>query len=113
MAKVKAKALQSLAGEYGMAVAGDEIVLNKKHAEELQERGAIEIVGEADEAEVKEKETSFNITDNTGKPKEKAEQETDPADPTGKEKNDKAGPGAAKTTAAKTATKAAAKGGKK
>lgn len=97
MAKVTAIAKQTLHGSYGLATEGEKIVLDKKHAEQLEKQGALEIVGEAGDESTKE--TSFSITDNTGK-KEKSEQETSTANPTGEkktinptpEKNANAGP---------------------
>lgn len=107
MAKVKAIAKQTLYGSYGHAGEGQEIVLNENDAKQLEKSGAIEITGEASDDDVTEKASSFSITDNTGKPKEKAEAETDAANPTGvKEKNATAGPAANKKTApAKTSKK--------
>jgi len=85
MAKVKAIAKQTLAGSYGVATEGQEIVLDEKHARQLEKSGAIEITGEAGEDEGEQKEGSFTITDNTGG-KEKAEGDTDKANPTGAKK---------------------------
>lgn len=98
--KVTAKALQTLHGSYGLANSGDEITLDERHAKELAEKGLIEIIGEASDDAATEKEGSFNITDNTGKAKEKAEADTDKANPTG-EKNAKAGPAAPKKSTKK------------
>jgi hypothetical protein len=90
--KVTAIAKQTIHGSYGLATEGQEIVLDEKHAKQLEKRGAIEITGETDDEPTTKKEGSFSITDNTGKPKEKAEQDTDAKNPTG-EKNKNAGPG--------------------
>lgn len=91
--KVKAIANRTLMGEYGRVRQGEEITLNEKHAKELEKKGAITIIGDTEDEPTKEKEGSFTITDNTGKNKEKAEEDTDEKNPVKKEKNEKAGPG--------------------
>lgn len=105
MKRVIIKAKQTLAGVYGQISEGEETTLHEKHAKQLEDRGLVEIIGDADEDEEEEGEKggNFTITDNTGKEKEKAEQDTDKSDPTGKEKSDKAGPSATKKEAPKRA----------
>lgn len=113
MAQVKAKVLQTTAGAYGLAQVDDEIVLDEKHAKELEEKGVIKILGAATGADKEKRENSFRITDNTGTAKEKAEQDTDETDPTGqKEKSENAGPNPASKKGQETAAtkKAASKG---
>ena len=92
---VTATAKQTLHGVYGLANAGDTITLSEKHAKELEEKGLVENITDASEEEPKGKQ-GLSISDNTGKPKEKAEQDTDKENPTGKEKKEKAGPNAPK-----------------
>lgn len=83
MAQVKAKALTTIAGSYGRALAGDEIILNDKHAKQLEDQGLIEITGDApDDEDGTPKSKGVRVTDKTGNA-EKAEGDTNPKNPTG------------------------------
>jgi hypothetical protein len=88
----KVKALTTLMGGYGKAYADDILELRSKDAKALSDQGLVEIIGETDTDEKDfvganltkpKKEADVTITDNTGKPSEKAEDDTDKKNPTG------------------------------
>ena len=53
MAHVKVKALTNTAGADGMKHTGDEYTMEEIHANELEKKGVVKIVGKVSEAEVK------------------------------------------------------------
>jgi hypothetical protein len=89
--KVSATIKQTLHIEGTLYTVGQTITISELHAKELEGKDLLTITGDVSDEATSEKENSFSITDNTGKPKEKAEKETNPVDPIG-EKNTKAGP---------------------
>lgn len=93
----KVKALQSLAGDYGNAVEGDEIEMRDADAQQLEKVGAVKIVGKTSADEKAEDFRASNLTTATGQEKglrikdetikagkTGAEGDTDPKNPTGK-----------------------------
>ena len=84
MAK-KVKALQTIAGEYGKAFAGDEIVVRDRTADQLAKAGLVEVLGDAEDETVSvASKGSVRFTDETRKQDAPAG-ETDEANPTGKD----------------------------
>lgn len=69
----KVKALQTVAGDYGVKYAGEEFEVTDKLANDLIHRGLVEAVGESDGKEPEAKniseKSSVTISDNTNKEK--------------------------------------------